>query len=217
MERRQRPPLKSGERLLWLAILLLMMMAWMWMASCGRHPEAAEASAPLPQAFPRVYEYPDSFRGVTVGDVTLSVNAGAEVVDSAGSAFSIRYPRYGATVFVGVNSGIGGAEEFAGEWRNRVRRISLNLNGAPARKTTDADAGGGGGNQLPFAVYRAETVVLTPVQAVAGSPGAGVVVSAAAFMDGWQNSNVPYDSVRPVIDRLERDILRLVGTARYGN
>ncbi len=215
MRQEPRRPLKAGERLLWLGILLALMLAWVWLAACGRSgtdataDDGENAAVPLPTAYPRVYEYPDSFREVRVGKVTLSVNAAAQV-DSAASAFNISYPRYGATVYVGVNAAAGADDSaFAREWGNRVQRITLNLNGATARKTTEAPG------HTPFALYRAETVVLTPVQAVGGDPAAGTVISVAAFMDGWQNRQVPYDSVRPVVDILERDVLRLVSTARY--
>lgn len=172
-----------------------------------------DVAVPLPEAYPRAYVYPDSFRTVTFRGVTFDVNAGARV-DSAENGINIVYPRYGAVVYVSVHDKIKGPEAFSAEWTGRQRRIAMNLGASAGSASTD----GGVREDIsaPYTIVRANTTVQTPVQILTGNAEKGVIISAAAFMESW-SVVTPYDSIKPVTDALERDLRHVVFSARYGD
>lgn len=176
---------------------------------CSGNTENASAPVPLPVAWPRPVVYPDSFRTETVKDVCFSVNNGA-AIEMTGTGADISYPAYDATVYLSVNTAAGtDPAAFEHAWQGRRERMALNLGGAVAEEITC---------QRPEwnnpVVVTSKTVSQTPVQFLAGDRRHGVIVSGAVFMHGWDGTE-PYDSVRPLVEALQRDMLELVNTLRY--
>lgn len=178
---------------------------------CGCAGGNTENAVPLPEAFPRPYVYPDSFKSIAFGDISLDVNAEADIA-YVNNGINITYPRYGATLFIGIKRNIPDSASFAAEWANRQQRLSLNL--GPAASTASVQ-NSTIGTPHPFCLVRANSTVQTPVQAIAGCPQKGVLMSAVAFMADWTTST-PYDSIKPVTDILERDLRHSILSIRYG-
>lgn len=155
-------------------------------------------SIPLPHAFPRSYVYTDSLKTIVFNGIPLDVNADA-LIDTVDNGLTISYPRYDALVYVGLKRNI---DNYAAEVSNRAERFSMNL-GVAESSATYCDYSSA--SDVVTTVVRANTVVQTPVQVMVQKPSGNVLMSCVAFMGGW-NENVPYDSVKPIIDVLERDL-----------
>ena len=176
---------------------------------CSGNPEKAVTPVPLPVAWPRPVVYPDSFRTVSVKNVCFSVNdaAGMDITETGAD---ISYPAYDATVYLSVNTAAGtDSTAFERAWHGRRERMALNLGGAMAQEI--AARRPEWNNPV---VVTSKTVSQTPVQFLAGDRRHGVIVSGAVFMHGWDGTE-PYDSVQPLIEALQRDMLELVNTLQY--
>lgn len=172
-------------------LAVLALMAW----ACGSNDYNA---VPLPHAFPRTYVYPDSLRTILYKGLPLDINAGT-VVDSLDNGLTISYPRYGAVVYIGIKSHI---DNYSAEVSNRAQRFSMNLGTSGSSATYNEFSNDSG---IVTTVVRANSVVQTPVQVMVQNASERVLMSCVAFMGDW-NESVPYDSVKPVIDVLERDL-----------
>lgn len=83
---------------------------------------------PRRYAYPRIEAYDSTYRRVTVGPVSIEVNAAALTDSPKDGWLDIRYPRYGATIYISANR----TDDLPGALANRRQRISLNLGGARA-------------------------------------------------------------------------------------
>lgn len=180
-------------------------------AACGGNDDAA--TAPKPHAWPRPPLYDadyDTLRNEAL-PVDLAVNRHAQVTlksaDGNATGLDITYPRYGATVYVTVVSGLNDAPSFSRAWQARLERTDVNLGGVPAQQTSHK-AGHGG-----WMTVRATGTSPTPVHMLAGDPQSGIIVSATAFMPG--NASAPYDSIAPLADALEADLAQMAWSLRY--
>lgn len=170
----------------------------------------SDTAVPREHAYPRITLYDTVYRAVEVSPVCFDVNDGAEILDRDG-ACDIHYPRYNATIYVGVAAVKPENGTIAEHWANRLQRMALNLDGVPAHY---------GDIEMPHGCVArlviADGLTATPVQGLYADSG-GIVVSAAAFMhDGTlaQRGSAAVDSLRPVTEALTADMLRLLRTIR---
>lgn len=168
----------------------------------------SDTAVPREHAYPRIALCDTVYRVVRVSSVSFEVNADAEL-DTRSTACDIHYPRYNATIYVGVAAV--NPDSIAAHRANRLQRMALNLDGVPAHYG-DVEASGGSLARLVIA----DGLSATPVQGLYADSG-GIVVSAAAFMhDGTlaQRGSAAVDSLRPVTEALTADMLRLLRTIR---
>lgn len=170
-----------------------------------------ETAVPRPHAYPRITLNDTVYRAVEVSPVGFDVNAEAEV-RVRGGACDIHYPRYDATIYVGVAAVKPENGTIAEHWTNRLQRMALNLDGVPAHY---------GDIEMPHGCVArlviADGLTATPVQGLYADTVSGIVVSAAAFMhDGTliQRGPAAVDSLRPVTEALTADMTRLLRTIR---
>ena len=178
------------------------------LAGCSKAPDT---SVPRPRAYPRIALYDTAYRVVEAAPVCFEANAGAEAECRPG-ACDIRYPRYGATVYVGVTAVRPENGGIAAHIENRLQRMALNLEGVPSHHAEVAVP--------PGCVARlviADGPSATPVQLLYADTVRCIVASAAAFLhDGTLRVRGAgaVDSLRPVTDALAADLRRLAATIR---
>ncbi len=176
------------------------------LASCSKNPEAA---VPRPHAYPRIALYDTAYRVVEAAPVCFDANASAEAECRPG-ACDIRYPRYGATVYVGIAAVKPENGSMAAHIENRLQRMALNLEGVPSHYAEVAVP--------PGCVARlviADGPSATPVQLLYADTVRCIVASAAAFLhDGTLRGAGAVDSLRPVTGALAADLRRLAATIR---
>lgn len=165
--------------------------AYRFAPSCRQADEPA--SAPLPVAYPRVAVLPDSMVTHSAFGVDVDVNAAAIVTDVPGKTpgIIVDYPGLNAKVYYTYIPTRG--TDPADIINARKERISLNLNGVPAR-TLHSPQG---------VLVIARSISSTPVQLLALE--GNNVVSATAFLS---NPGTSFDSISPLIDMLTRDMSR---------
>ncbi len=180
-------------RLLLAAIILALALL-----SCRQHSDGN--ATPRRYGFPRIETYDTIYRHITVGPAEICVNAGAETSSPRPGWLDIDYPRYGAKIYVSVSR----PDDMDKAIANRRQRISLNLGGTKA-KTIEFEQGG-------YDCLTVESVDAgaTPVQFLAVSAD-GIMVNATANIPG---RTVPADSIRPIVEALTADILRIIPTER---
>ncbi len=169
----------------------------------------SDTAVPREHAYPRIALYDTVYRVVRVSSVSFEVNADA-ALDTRSTACDIHYPRYNATIYVGVAAVK--PDSIAAHRANRLQRMALNLDGVPAHYG-DVEASEGSLARLVIA----DGLSATPVQALYADTVNGIVVSAAAFMhDGtlMQRGPAAVDSLRPVTEALTADMIRLLRTIR---
>ncbi len=185
-----------------LAVFAAMVMA---LVACGK----SDTVVPREHAYPRIVLYDTVYRAVEVLPVCFDVNANAEVSGRDG-ACDIHYPRYDATIYVGVAAVKPESGNIADNLTNRLQRMALNLDGVPAHYGDIEMAHG-----CMARLVVADGLTATPVQGLYADTVSGVVVSAAAFMhDGTLTQRGPAatDSLRPVTEALTADMMRLLRT-----
>lgn len=171
----------------------------------------SDTAVPREHAYPRIALYDTVYRVVRVSSVSFEVNADAEL-DTRSTACDIHYPRYNATIYVGVAAVKPENGTIAQHWANRLQRMALNLDGVPAHYG-DVETQHGCVARLVIA----DGLTATPVQGLYADTVSGIVVSAAAFMhDGtlMQRGPAAVDSLRPVTEALTADMIRLLRTIR---
>lgn len=177
------------------------------LAACSH----GDTAVPRPHAYPRITLNDTVYRAVEVSSVCFDVNADAELSVRDG-ACDIHYPRYDATIYVGVAAVKPESVSFADHLANRMERISLNLEGVSAHYN-DIEMPSGSIARLVIA----DGFSATPIQGLYADTVSGIVVSAAAFMhDGTlaQRGPVAVDSLRPVTESLIADMARLLRSIR---
>lgn len=170
-------------------------------ASCRR----GKATMPKPEAYPRI-EMPDSsFHPVKAGGLELTLNRGAETTvterTDGGTWITISYPTgIDAKVYLTLTPAAG-SETTDTIIANRRERMSLNLSGSEAIATTLTSRSG-----WECEMLTSNSALSTPVQILASDGHR--VISGALYLD--IPASTAADSVAPVIDAIDRDMLTLL-------
>lgn len=174
-------------------------------ASCGGN-DGRHNAVPLPRAYPRITVADSVFSPVPGAAMPFEASTAATVqADSAGRWLTLRYPAYDAEVYVTLSQAPD-QDRMGAMLANRRERMSLNLNGAPASTTHITSLDGS------FeAVLLEAPGTETPLQFLA-TDGHLRMVSGVARLSAA--STAPYDSVRPVVAALRRDIIHALKTLR---
>lgn len=165
--------------------------------ACGGSP----APTPRRHAFPRTELCDTMYNPAPEAPLCFYVNTEATVApDSSGRWLTVEYPLYEATLYI-TFSEADSPERLEAMLANRRERISLNLAGASATTTHIASPAG-----FESVLVEAPGQPL-PLQFVA-TDGECRAVSGAVQMQ----HHAPYDSVRPTVDALRRDIVRALSS-----
>lgn len=165
----------------------------------GGCTEREQKPVPRRRAYPRV-ELPDTTMQPAPGvPLVMPVNSSAKVSSRQAGWLDVTYPSLGATLHVTFTP-INSREELEAVKANRMQRLLLNA----------GERGGEGSeymNEHGFDIYllRAEGVA-TPVQFLATDDSAWVV-SGAAYFDMAPGPGA-VDSLRPMVDAVERDVIK---------
>lgn len=181
-------------RLCTVALTVLLLVS-----SC-RDGGSGDGAVPRRYAYPRV-EMPDSAtRTYGIGPVAAHISAVAKVSRDNDRWLTAAYPSLGATLYLSAMQTPDLPEAVA----NRRQRISLNLGGAVARTEHYTSADG-------FDIEKVVCAdgVATPVQFIATR--ADVLVSGSFVISG---AVLPADSLRPVVDILEKEADAIVNSLR---
>lgn len=168
-------------------------------------------SVPPAKAYPRLaLPITDSLVCISDGHINLRVNPSANVVtktlvEGESTAVTATYPGQGVSIYYTIRRVNLDEQQYAFE--NRLERISLNLNGTPARTdftAPDCDTEG--------FIVTATSASLTPVQMLVA--GDGYLVTATAFIDNAETA-AAYDSIRPLIDMIYDDMARSIPNVKF--
>lgn len=173
--------------------ILIISILLVGMSSCRQ--KDADVT-PRRYAYPRIEAYDSTYRRVTVGPVSIEVNAAALTDSPKDGWLDIRYPRYGATIYISANR----TDDLPGALANRRQRISLNLGGA--RAVTHNFVSG----DFDCEVVESVDAGATPVQMLAVSPN-GLIISGSANISG---TTTPADSIRPIVTALTHDAMHIL-------
>lgn len=180
--------------------LLLVFLVFLLVSCSGGGGE--DAAVPRRTAFPRVPALSDSTVEFSVENLSFGLSADAVVSRPSGAWLDAFYPSLGATMHLSVNR-TATPEAFEEAYDNRMQRISLNLGEASAEVSRFVGIGG-----FDCEMVVASDGVATPVQFIASGPE-GVFVSGSFVMGG---SVEPADSIRPVVDALQKQAFLLLNT-----
>lgn len=178
-------------------ILPLAMLA----AACGGSD--SNAPVPRPRAYPRIAVADSVFAPVAGAAIPFEASTAAvATLDSTGSQLTLDYPAYGMQLYVTLTVAPD-PDRVGAVIANRRERMSLNLNGAPASTThiTSQDSTFEG-------VLLEAPGTGTPLQFLA-TDGMNCVASGALSTAA---TPAPYDSVRPIVAALRRDIVHALRT-----
>lgn len=173
--------------------------------------EPPTPSVPPAKAYPRLaLPLADSLTAVGDEGLRIMVNPAANIVtepvgDGASTAVTAIYPGLGIAIYYTLRRVK--ADEQQSEVDNRLERISLNLNGTPARTdftAADCDAEG--------FIVETKSASLTPIQMLVA--GNGYIVTGTAFIDNTETA-AAYDSIRPLIDMIYSDMSRSVPNVKF--
>lgn len=182
-------------------IMLPVLLAGLVAAGCSdKKPHTP--TTPLPSAYPRLpLPDNDTMRTVSETPSPVNVNSTARATFTPGDmpALTVEYPRLGATAYWTFIPYTGTPAEIIAR---RRERISLNLNGTPARTLHSAPT-----SDFEAVLVTAEAGSQTPVQMLAVTPE--YVITATAFLSD-PRAAVAYDSIRPLIELLDRDMQRSI-------
>ena len=167
-------------------------------AACGGE-DTGRTPMPLPVAWPRLpVSVSDSMTTLSDLPVAVRINPSATYSIVAGETpgLTVTYPKAGASIYYTfISAPTDDARQKVLEARKE--RISLNLNGLPARTIHSATGNG--------ALIVAGSGTQTPVQLLAEVPP--YIVTATAFIESPVAATA-YDSIRPLIGVLEHDMSR---------
>lgn len=187
-------------RLLPAALLLAAALA---QAACGG-PDEADAT-PRRRGYPRLPAYDSCYVVAPGAALPLEVNAAATVADScAGRWLTVGYPLHNSLIYITITRAAT-PDELSRALDNRRERIGLNLGGAEASTAHLSSPAG-----FEAALVEAPGSG-TPLQFVA-TDGRATMVSGAARID--VAADAPYDSIRPIVATLRRDIVHMLTTLR---
>jgi len=164
-------------------------------AACG---DGTPAPTPRRHGYPRIQVYDSCYSAVPGAALRFEVNCMAEArVDSGGRWLTVGYPLYGADLYITFTRAESSAS-LSAALDNRRERMVLNLGGADAATTHISSVGG-----FEAALVEAPGSGM-PLQFVATDGGRYVASGAVQLIDG---AYAPYDSIRPVVAALRRDIV----------
>ncbi len=168
------------------------------LTGCGGADKSV--NVPRPYAWPRVETYPDSFAPIAGLPVRWMANAAAQTSLRSGGRRAVwadvRYPAYGATLFLTVVSPEPSAADSI--IANRRQRIAVNLGDTPATQEEIVSADG----EFTSELITATAVTPSPLQFI--SRGDRRIVTGTVFFD---RAPAAYDSVRPIVDALRSDMV----------
>lgn len=163
---------------------------------------------PVPRrtAYQRMQLPPATYRPVTLGSVTLNLNASADTTGTAHSGsnewLTAQYPGGLAQLYITVSQATPtNIDEMID---NRVERLSLNTGGAETQVSSFTTPGG-----MDARIVVTPHDSPTPVQFIATDHATTLVSGSAHVRDA---ATAPADSLAPVIEMLTRDITHLVTT-----
>lgn len=161
-----------------------------------------DTAVPRRTAFPRVPALSDSMIVQKVGNVCFELNADALARRPSDIWLDAVYTSLGATMHLSVNH-LESVKALEDAYNNRLQRISLNLGDAPAEVSHVVNS-----HDFDCEMVVALEGVATPVQFIAAGPG-GTFVSGSFVISGKFE---PADSIRPVVDALQSQVLLLLNT-----
>ena len=168
-------------------------------AACGCRRAPADVPVPRRTAYYRL-QLPDTlYRPIEVDRVLLEANADATTQCADTGWITISYPTLNASIYVTVTPLTPATAAEAVD--NRVERLSLNTGGQPSQVMSFTTPAG-----MDARVIVTDGSVPTPVQFIV-TDYRRVLVSGSAVVD--DAATAPVDSLAPVLQVLERDIVRL--------
>ncbi|MCM1163754.1 MAG: hypothetical protein NC339_05845 [Muribaculaceae bacterium] len=170
---------------------------------CGCQGTDSRHSSPLPKGYPRI-EMPDStYTSIDSLPVKIAVNAGAETsVTNRGSDkwIDISYPEFAeGRIYLTLNAV--NTNDEAAVVDNRLERMALDTAGLPGEKTELVSTDG-----WRCIMLTTRTSLTTPLHLLA--VGHGYILSGVFSMNVAENT--PPDSLAPVVQAVERDILTML-------
>lgn len=177
--------------------------------SSDNQETGSEESVPLPYAWPRLpLPETDSMKSVAGVPVDILINSAAEydVLETYPPGLTVRYPKSGVEVYYTFIKPETEREREA-IIDARRQRISLNLNGIPAKTIHSTDGGESSG-----VLVTASSGSQFPVQLLAETQG--WIVTATSFIRASEKP-LPYDSILPLIGLIEKDMKRTVKGVRF--
>lgn len=170
-------------------------------SGCSGH---SDTPTPRPVAYPRLSVAPETYHPINAAGVSLEINDAA--VDSlyarqSSTWLNITYPAYcnGSVIYCTITPT--SQSEIDRVIDNRLERIALNLGGSPAEVTNLQSPAG-----WDCRIVKALSPIVTPLQFIAS--GNEKVITGAYYI------SAPGDSVAPLIDAVERDIIHLLKTLK---
>ncbi len=170
--------------------------------SCTR---GHSTSTPRPEAYPRIAMPDSTFTQMNISGISLAINDGAvadvEEKENGDCWITIGYPSFSnASIYLTLSNATKD-EPAEAIVDNRRERMALNLAGADGIATTLTSSGG-----WDCEMITSRSALSTPVQILASKDGR--VISGTVYLQIPHTT--PTDSVSPVIDALERDMLTLL-------
>jgi len=166
-----------------------------------------DRAVPRPEGFPRIEAYPETYTSLPgnsrpefiVNDSARIVSVREAPTGSSDRWYTLYYPRYGALLYLTFTATA--PEGSTTVIDNRLKRMALNSGGARSILTTLESPGG-----YKSRLMTTPAGTVTPVQFLSVRDDRKIIVSGAVFIDGASSASSP-DSLAPVINYLERDIL----------
>ncbi len=158
-------------------------------------------TVPRRYAYPRIADLDSATTQYRTAGLTLNLNAQAIAETDRDGWITAAYPSLGATLYLSATRP-GNTEEMQRAIANRRQRISLNLGGVRTRTDRFATSAG-----LDCEMAVSYDGTATPVQFIACNDGK--LVSGAFVLSG---STMPADSLRPIIDAIEKEAFAIVNS-----
>lgn len=183
-------------------IILLIMLA----GCTGRHDGN---TVPRRTAYPRPTLPDTAMTAADTGaaELHLEVNAAAETESPRPGWINVTYPGLGARIHITVTPVT--AADVADVRANRMQRLTLNEGDRRSEHREWANAAG-----FDILVARTEASS-TPLQFLATDDSSAVVSGAVHFADPAVATTESADSIRPILDALERDIVTSLSRLRH--
>lgn len=195
--------------------ILMCALTCLFNCSCGNSgSDTAFSPVPLPKAWPRIdISTSDSMTPVPELPVGVKVNplAAWETLETYPPGLTVTYPNGSAKIYYTFIETPDKTERDR-VIEMRMQRISLNLNGTPAK--TFHSSVNESEPQIGGALVVALSGTQTPVQLLAEKPG--WIVSGTAFIDD-SRAVVAYDSLLPLIEVLQFDMAHSLKDINFDN
>lgn len=170
-------------------------------AACRK---ADDAPVPRRYAYPRIQTLDSAAVRATCGPLSFDINAAADTAVPAPAWLDVRYPAYGVTVHLSVNSFADGAA-LSDAVDNRRQRIALNFGDVRPRFDGFSNAAG-----FECLIAANPEGGRAPMHILAVGPGGRMLSGAAVFAGPTK----PVDSVAPVYNAVYADLERLLRSLR---